>query len=131
MEETLNLAMVWAQARYPDSSTQHKCAFANSVAYLVTGYSGGFGGTSLREHLVSWSLGDVGSTNINGETMTTITPKLTLPGKWQLEAAIAHAAPLCFDAASNYRDRLIQIQEREHCFDDNPADLDALRGNSI
>lgn len=130
--EALEKAMKWAQANKPASSLQHKTAFANSVAYLITGAPGGFGGPSLREHLVSWSLGTVGSTELAGQAMTTITPgDLPMPGQWKFDEAIAHADPICFEPAAKFRNRLIQIQEREHCFDDDPADLAALRGKSV
>ena len=121
--------MDWAKANYAAESLHHRCAFANSVAYLVTGASGGFGGPSMREHLVSWSLGTVGSTKAMGQTITAITPgDLPMPGQWTFEDAIAHAAPLCFEPAASYRNRLLQIQERENCFDDDPEDIAALRG---
>jgi len=130
MEETLQRAMAWANTHYAHESMQHKAAFANSVAYLVTGISGGYGGPSLREHLVSWSLGTTGAVNIGGQAMTTITPgNLPLPGDWAFEAAVAHAAPLCFDPARKYLNLLIQIQEREYCFDDDPEDFKVLRGS--
>ncbi len=129
MTDFLEQAMAWANQNKPEASMHHKAAFANSVSYLVTGVSGGYGGPSLREHLVSWSLGAVGTTNIGGRTMTTITPgNLPMPGNWTFEAAIAHAAPLCFEPAKRHLNTLIQIQEREHCFDDDPEDLKALRG---
>jgi hypothetical protein len=130
LEQVLQEAMAWANANQAHASIQHKAAFANSVAYLVTGISGGYGGPSLREHLVSWSLGTVGTTNVGGQAMTTITPgNLPLPGNWTFEAAVAHAAPLCFDPAEKYLNLLIQIQEREYCFDDDPEDLKVLKGS--
>src|SRR5690606_26976322 len=42
-----------AEREHPEASAQHRAAFANSVAYLVTGWSGGYGGPSVREHAVS------------------------------------------------------------------------------
>jgi hypothetical protein len=134
--DTLEKAMNWAQLNHSTASTQHKAAFANSVAYLVTGGSGGYGGPSLREHLVSWSLagldGIVDSTSIGGEAMTLLRPDGSMyrPGQWGFDAAIAHCTPLCFDPAEKYRDLLIKIQEREYCFDDDPEDIKALRGKS-
>lgn len=129
MEDPLEMAMAWANQNKPAASMHHKAAFANSVAYLITGASGGYGGPSLREHLVSWSLGTAGTVNIDGQAMTTITPgSLPMPGQWTFEAAVAHAAPLCFESARRHLNLLLQIQEREHCFDDDPEDLKALRG---
>jgi hypothetical protein len=107
------------------------------VAYLVTGASGGFGGPSIREHLVSWSLagqaGKVEAVSIGGESMTAIYPDGSLPsaGKWGLENAIIHCAPICFSDIANYRKQALQIQEREHCFDDDPNDLESLRGKFV
>lgn len=130
--QALEKALAWANQNRPAASSQHKSAFSNSVAYLVIGESGGYGGPSLREHLVSWSLGTVGvgSVNIAGQAMTVITPdgNLPLPGQWTFDAAVAHAAPLCFDPATKYLNLLLQIQEREDCFDDDPEDLAVLRG---
>lgn len=129
MEDYLEQAMTWANQHHPGASMPHKAAFANSVDYLMTGACGGYGGPSLRQHLVSWSLGTVGTVDVGGRAMTTITPgKLPMPGGWTFEAAVAHAAPLCFEPAKKYLNLLLQIQEREDCFDDDPEDLKALRG---
>ena len=46
----LERAMGYARDHYPQASPQHRAAFANSVAYLCTGTSGGYGGPSVREH---------------------------------------------------------------------------------
>lgn len=132
--DTLNKAMEWAQMNHSNASAQHKAAFANSVEYLVTGASGGYGGPSLREHLNSWSLagalGSVDAIDIAGEAMTLLKPdgSLPLPGQWSLDAAIAHCEPLCFEPATKYKNILLQIQEREYCFDDDPEDIAILRG---
>jgi hypothetical protein len=130
--EVLNKAMQWAKDNHPEASLPHKAAFANSVAYLVTGVSGGFGGPSIREHLVSWSLGEPRNVNVSGVAMTAIVPgTLPMPGDWNFKAAILHCDPLCFGKISNYRYRAIQIIEREYCFDDDPLDLESLRGKSV
>jgi len=42
-----------ARQERPNASAQKKAAFANSVAYLVTECSGGYGGPSVREHAVA------------------------------------------------------------------------------
>jgi hypothetical protein len=135
--DVLKKAMEWAKTHKPDASLQRKAAFANSVSYLVTGGSGGLGGPSLREHLVSWSLagvnGQITAVDFGGQAVTAITPDGSLPlaGNWNFDTAVAHAAPLCFEPVSKYRDHLLQILEREHCFDDDPADLVELRGKSV
>jgi hypothetical protein len=133
MSDPLSIAMEWAKANKPDASMAHKAAFANSVSYLVTGGSGGYGGPSLREHLCSWSLagsGEISSLALGNEAITVLHPDGTLPmaGQWKIEDAIAHCTPLCFDPAENYKSRLLQISEREHCFDDDPEDIKVLRG---
>jgi hypothetical protein len=136
MDDSLEKAMTWAKENHPDSSLAHRAAFANSVQYLVTGFSGGFGGPSLREHLCSWKLaGKNGQTeivSIGGEAMTMLYPDGSLPSAsgWDFESAIEFCRPLCFDPISEYRNVLISIQEREHCFDDDPQDLSDLRGKS-
>lgn len=126
------IAYDWAIANHPTQSLHHRAAFANSVAYLVTGASGG-SGPSMREHLVSWSLargGEISSLALGDEAITVLHPDGTLPmaGQWRIEDAIAHCSPLCFDPAEKYLKTLLQIQEREYCFDDDPADIEALRG---
>ncbi|MGB9774566.1 MAG: hypothetical protein ACPL4I_11180 [Bacteroidota bacterium] len=110
--KTLEKAMSWANQNYPEESIQLKAAFANSVAYLVTGLSGGYGGPSLREHLVSWSVETAGKAS---------------PGSWTFEKAVAFSAPLCFSPTAKFLGRLAEIQEVEASFDDDPEDLLALR----
>ena len=125
--QVLSKALAWARENYAQASTQHQAAFANSVSYLVTGFSGGYGGPSLREHLVSWSLGEVGSVSLGGVAMTTVRPTKPLPGEWQFEDAVLFAAPLCFQPAEAFGEKLLQIWEREYCFDNDPGDLNYLR----
>jgi hypothetical protein len=134
MEDVLKSAIEWAGLNYPNSSLHHRSAFANSVQYFVAGNSGGFGGPSLREHLCSWSLagvnGSVNAIEIADEAMTAIYPDGSLPraGEWNFEDAIVHCARLCFSPASDHRSQLIQIMEREYCFDDDPKDREELWG---
>lgn len=128
-ERYLEQAQSWAEIHYRSSSIFHKTAFANSVAYLTTGFANG---CSLREHLVSWSLAGRGAIEAvawGDEAITAISPDGTLPraGDWTFEAACSFAAPLCFNPASMYRDALLRILEREHCYDDDPEDLEALQ----
>jgi hypothetical protein len=137
MQNILQRAMQHAIAHHPGASLQHRAAFANSVAYLVTGASGGFGGPSIREHLCSWSLagdhGTLGAMNIGEQAMTCIKPDGSLPkaGDWAFEDAIFHCASLCFGDIRQWRDRALQIQEQEYCFDDDPDDLADLREKSV
>lgn len=133
----LNEAMQWANENYLNAPIQHKAAFANSVAYLCTGFSGGFGGPSIREHLVSWSLagisGNIEAVNFAGQALTTIYPdgSMARAGNWSFESAVAHCESICFGDISQHRDRAVQILEREHCFDDFPDDLEVLRGKFV
>lgn len=132
----LERALQWAQTQYPASSIAHQCAFANSVVYLVTGTSGGFGGPSLREHLCSWSLagkgGCVVSAKVKDRLATAIFPDGSIPpaGEWGFEEACAHCAPLCFNPPERYDNKLVKISQSEHCFDDDEDDLEYLRGKS-
>lgn len=112
--EALEKAMEWASENHSADSLHHRCAFANSVAYLVTGWSGGFGGPSMREHLVSWSLALLGD--------------LPRSGDWDFDKAVTHAARYCFEPAANYRRELLLILEGENCFDDDPEDIEYLKG---
>lgn len=49
-DDILQRARKLVGERRPDASPQKHAAFANSVAYLVTGWAGGYGGPSVREH---------------------------------------------------------------------------------
>lgn len=126
-------AFEYAKEKHPNSSLHHKHAFADSVAYLTTGWSGGIG-PSVRHHLCSWALaGDEGlneTASLNGLAITIQYPDGRLPraGHWEFEKAIEFCDPLCFEPAEKYLKTLLQISEREYCFDDDPADLEALRG---
>lgn len=42
-EDILEQAMNWGKAQHPQSNQYRHAAFANSVAYLVSGASGGYG----------------------------------------------------------------------------------------
>ena len=53
------------------------------------------GGPSMRECLVHWSLGIVGSVELFGKAAITIAPDaLPMSGQWCFEQALAHAASL-------------------------------------
>ena len=133
-EEFLKKSMDWACANKPNESMSHKAAFANSVSYLCSGWSGGYGGPSLREHLCSWALAGAEGLNktasLNGLAISIQFPdnRLPRPGHWDFQEAVEFCVPLCFEPAEKHMKTLLQISEREHCFDDDPADLEALRG---
>jgi len=120
-------ALAWASQHYPGASPQHRAAFANSVIYLTTGLSGGYGGPSLREHLVAWSLGQVVAASVAGIAIAVVLPsRLPEPGEWELDAALRHAAPLVFGPPEQFAEQLWQIWELEQSFDNDPRDLEFL-----
>jgi len=48
--EILEYAYAYGKAKFSEVNDAYHAAFANSVAYIVTGWSGGYGGPSMREH---------------------------------------------------------------------------------
>ena len=52
-DSILERAFEYGKSQHPDAPAEHHAAFANSVAYAMTGASGGYGGPSMREHLAS------------------------------------------------------------------------------
>lgn len=96
-------ALEWANTHHPESSVQHRAAFANGVALLVTEESGGYGGPSIREHMIARQM----------------TERLSF------EEAIALAAPIAFGPLDLNTARAIAATE--HCFDDDPIDLSTLK----
>ena len=129
-ETVARQALDWAKEHYPDKSIYLQAAFANSVSYLVTGLSGGYGGPSLREHLVAWSLGQTEAAALpDGTAVTVLVPgSLPPPGQWRFEEACRHAATYCFAPAEQHLETLLCIWEREYTFDNDPEDLEILRG---
>lgn len=61
----------------------------------------------MRENLVSWMAAD-------------------RIGVWTLEAAIKFCDPVCFGSVQKYKSQLREILRLEHCFDDDPIDLEAV-----
>ena len=49
----LKKSFSYGEEHHPDAPVQHHTGFANSVAYAVTGLTGGYGGPTMREHLAS------------------------------------------------------------------------------
>lgn len=98
-------ALRWADANYPEASVQHRTAFANGVAVLVTGESGGYGGPSIREHAIT--------AHKNDQIL------------WDELAAIALAAPIAFGPLDIELAQLIAATKQ--CRDDDPADLAKLK----
>ncbi|OQA03212.1 MAG: hypothetical protein BWY68_00802 [bacterium ADurb.Bin400] len=108
-DEVLQRARRLAEERHPQASTQTHVAFANSVASLVTGSSGGYGGPSVREHAASQMHG---GRNYTFEEAV----ELLLDPQGVIFGPIAEIHRICWTD--------------EHCFDDDPDDIRVLSGES-
>lgn len=53
MADILDRAMALGREKHPNAPDTHHEAFANSVAYAVTGWHGWYDGPSMREHYCS------------------------------------------------------------------------------
>jgi hypothetical protein len=102
--EILERAMALVQERKPDASAQKHAAFANSVAYVVTGMSGGYGGPSVREHAVGHTI--TGRMSFDGAV------ELLIKDDGLIFGPLTDLHRLCW--------------QDEHCFDDDPEDVAAL-----
>ncbi len=96
----LNRAMKLGQERHPAAPGQHHAAFANSVAYLVTGMSGGFGGPSMREHAAGRAR--------CGEHLG-------------FDEAVAGCEEVCYGPLTV---AIAVMVNCEHCFDDAPGEVE-------
>jgi hypothetical protein len=123
--DTLKIALDWAKKYHAEASIQNQAAFSNSVKYLTTGYSGGYGGPSIREHLCSWALAGGGEiTQVGNLTMITPDGRLPRAGEWGFKKAIKFCEPICF---GNLSRQALKVVEREYCFDNDPHDLTLIR----
>lgn len=128
--QILEKAKKWGQKRHPRSPMQRHAAFANSVVYLVTGSSGGYGRPSIREHAVSWALaGDgfnalVSTTNLGDLTIQFPDGRIPRPGQWDFDRACQFADPIVYGPLPAIASRIVQ---QEYCFDDDPDDLADLK----
>ncbi|MEM9214029.1 MAG: hypothetical protein AAGD25_06745 [Cyanobacteria bacterium P01_F01_bin.150] len=125
--EALAKARQWGQQQYPRSPIQHHAAFANSVAYMVTGASGGYGGASVREHAVSHAVGLHGG----GERTTVQGLNAFIPGsghipagQWGFEEACQFARSICYGELTDLH---FFCYRSENCFDDAAEDIEALK----
>jgi hypothetical protein len=121
--EVLKQAMEYAITYYPSESPQRRAAFSNSVAYLVTGWSGGYGGPSIREHLVSWWVHDPASVTFEHWGLQ-YEGRLPKPGQWKVEAILVCEA-FCFRSLP--KGTSLRIAAIEQCFDDDPEDLETIK----
>lgn len=130
MGEFLEKALEWAKINYPSAPAQQWAAFANSVSYLCSGFSGGYGGPSVREHAVSHALAGQNGKTLGIETnlggLAVLFPDGSLPraGSWKFDTACQFAASICFGPIERLH---FECYRTEHCFDDSPEDLAALR----
>lgn len=122
--EVLKQAMEYALTHYPSESAQRRAAFANSVAYLVTGWSGGYGGPSVREHLVSWWVHNPSTIKFDHWSISH-EPTLPKPGEWKVEEAYLVCEAFCFRSLPKATS--LRIAAIEQCFDDDPTDLKVIR----
>jgi hypothetical protein len=109
MRDVLKRAMDIAIAQRPTASPQKRAAFANSVVYLVTGMSGGYGGPSVREHAASHLYGDRVERCSFEEAC-----KLLLADDGPIFGPLTALHQQCW--------------EDEECFDDDPTDVRVLKG---
>ncbi len=122
-DAAFNKAFAWCQDKYPDASEYHRHAFANSVAYLVTGASSG-SGPSIREHCVSMALAGDGE---NVGLFQFPDGRVARAGEWKFERACEFAEPICFGPLPQMAHRF-WAEQCQICFDDDPADLALLEG---
>lgn len=106
-DDVLGRAMRLGKERHPQAP-HHHAAFANSVAYLITGMSGGYGGPSMREHWAS---------RIGHST--------GLVSNCTFEQATEAVDACCYGPLTA---EVAQMLSMEHCFDDAPGEQEeALR----
>ena len=103
-DEVLDRAMKLGKERHPEAPQHHHAAFANTVATLITGWSGGYGGPSMREHWASRVAYSKGASEFN------------------FEAAVEAVDEACYGSLTVDHARML---EEEHCFDDAPGETEA------
>lgn len=107
--EALTEAMNLGRRTHSDAAAEHHAAFANSVAYAVTGWSGGYGGPSMREHAASRHLHNLG----------------LRPGSISFDDAVKLVEEICYGPLTL---AIAQMLEVEYCFDDPASEQEeALR----
>ena len=129
--DILEKALAEGKSRQPNEPLQHHAAFANSVAYLVTGASGGYGGPSCREHAVSHAaqLQGGGQQATVGDFNAFVPgPDTGIPGQWSYESACDFAEPICYGPIQEIH---FACYRTEHCFDDSQEDIEALKKFSV
>ncbi|MFG1858942.1 hypothetical protein ACGFJT_44405 [Actinomadura geliboluensis] len=102
---TLHKALELARKKYPNVAPELHTAFANTVAFAVTGVDGGFGPASCREHLASRKY------ILNQVTYEQATREMLDP-----------EGPIFGPLTEAHR----EVFESESCHNDAPADREAL-----
>lgn len=105
-DAVLESALALGREKHPDAPAEHHSAFANSVAELVTGWSGGYGGPYMRQHLAVQKGYAAGLINCS------------------FEAAVEVAEKPCFGPVTLEHACML---EEEECFDDTSDDIEAAR----
>lgn len=105
-------AFDYGKERHPNSPLQRHAAFVNSVAYLVTGTPGKYGGPSVREHSVIRAA-------LSGDSLL-----ICQIGNWKLQKAMEFAEPLCYGRLKEIHQVCFRF---EACFDDAPQDIADLK----
>lgn len=100
------MLVLGVKKKYPDAHAANHAAFANSVAYAVTGASGGYGGPSMREHWASRIV------NANGGKGG---------GNYDLEEACELLKENAYGPLTIGHARMLSM---EHCFDDAPGEVE-------
>lgn len=101
-DDALQQAMALGRNKHPNAPAEHHAAFANSVAYAVTGFSGGYGGPSMREHWCSRLIHQKG-----------------MPGQIGFDEAVGICEQVCYGPLTK---EIAQMLDIEHCFDDAPGE---------
>jgi len=109
-DQLLQQARALIEERKPDASAHRKAAFANSVASVVTGVSGGFGGPSVREHIADQLLGRRG-----------------LSFDQAVEELLKEDGLIFGPLRQEHFD--FWSEQGDICFDDDPMDLAVLNGD--
>jgi len=103
-DSVLERARALGEERHPDAPAEHHGAFANSVACLVTGWSGGYGRPSMREHYAC---------------------RQGVGGEYSFEEAVAIAEPICYGPLTP---KIAMMAVEDPCFDDAPGEFrEAIR----
>lgn len=129
----LNFESIWQEGlrrsklHFPSNSVKQR-EFTASFTYLVTG---GFAGSpTIREHLISYSVGLQGDGELGGAIMglQSLVPdgRFKRCGEFSADEAEQFILPLLTMKLSRDNKLVNLILEREYHFDDDPEDLKQL-----